>query len=77
MCFYGSKHGDFILARNGTVLASKTKRAAAKTRPCGKRGSLCARHGVALGIISQELALRLAEDPEFVLPEPIKSLSRS
>jgi hypothetical protein len=33
--------GDFILACNRTILASKTKRDAARTHPCGTRGSLC------------------------------------
>lgn len=63
MCFF-SEGGDFILARNGMVLASKAKRDAARTRPCG------AYHGVAQGVLSQELALRL-RDPEFVLSEPM------
>lgn len=65
-------HGDFILARNGTILASKTKRDAARTRPCGTRGSLCVYCGVAKGVISEELYHQLL-DPAFVLQEPLRN----
>ena len=70
MCFL-SERGHFILARNGTILASRRKRDAAKRRLCGNRGSVCVYCGVARGILPEKLYLQLL-DPEFVLLEPIK-----
>lgn len=63
MCFF-SEHGHFVLASNGKVLTSKTKRAAARNRPCGKRGAICAYHAVGRGVISEDLYIRLVNEEE-------------
>ena len=64
MCFF-STHGHFVLARNRTVLTSKAKCAAARSRPCGLRGAMSAYCGLCKGIISEELYLRLL-NPEML-----------
>jgi hypothetical protein len=47
-------HGHFVIATNEAVLTSKAKRDAARKRPCGKRGSVCAFLGFMRGVISEE-----------------------
>jgi hypothetical protein len=72
MCFL-SAPGDFVLARNGAVLASKAKRDAARSRPCGRRGAMCVCCGLVRGVISTELYSRLL-DSDFVLREPVSAV---
>ncbi len=63
MCWF-SDQGDFVVARNGAVLTSKAKRDAARSRPCGRRGAMCIYHGLARGVVPEELYLRLLHDSE-------------
>jgi hypothetical protein len=64
VCFYcgpDNDHGDFVLARNGAVLTSKAKRDGARSRPCGRRGAMCAVRGLVERLISAKLYLRLIQ----------------
>jgi hypothetical protein len=69
MCFF-SDHGDFVVARNGMVLTSKAKRDGARSRPCGRRGAMCAMHALGEGLISEELYVRLIQScPDCQRPQ--------
>jgi hypothetical protein len=52
------------------LMASKSKRKRAKSRPCGKGSSLCWWHGIIDRVVSEELAANL-QDLEFALPAPL------
>lgn len=71
MCLF-SVAGDFLYSRNkGMVILTKSKRKRAKDLPCGRGPSLCWAHGLAYGIISDDLAFSLQDDPDFALPQPL------